>query len=73
MPPPTLFRWLAPALLLASASEVRAGDDEGPLVRSLWLVQRFGTAEAVAPRNDQHVKGKLSKALGKEGAPRELR
>ena len=39
----------------------------GPLVRSLWLVQRFGTAEAVDPRNDQKVKGKLSKALGKEG------
>ena len=44
-----------------------AGDDVGPLVRSLWLVQRFGTAESVAPRNDQKLKGKLSKALGKEG------
>ena len=39
----------------------------GPLVRSLWLVQRFGIAESVAPRNDRRVKGKLSKALGKEG------
>src|ERR1700712_1310350 len=67
MPPPTLFRWLAPTLLLASAFDVRAGDDVGPLVRSLWLVQRFGTAESVAQRNDQKVKGVLSKALGKEG------
>ena len=61
------IRWVSPVLLLVLATRCLGGDDVGPLVRSLWLVQRFGTAEAVAPRNDQHVKGKLSKALGKEG------
>jgi len=67
MRPHRLLYLLAPALLLASSGSCPAGDDVGPLVRSLWLVQRFGTAEAVDPRNDQMVKGKLAKALGKEG------
>ena len=61
------IRWVAPMLLLVPATCCLGGDDVGPLVRSLWLVQRIGTAEAVAPRNDQQVKGRLSKALGKEG------
>jgi hypothetical protein len=39
----------------------------GPLIRSLWFVQRFGAPEAVNPQNDQKLKGRLSKALGKEG------
>jgi len=39
----------------------------GPLVRSLWLVHRYGTAESVQPQNDLKGKGKLSKALGKQG------
>ena len=43
------------------------GDHAGPLVRALWLVQRYGTAEAVDPVNDQRIKGVLFKALGKEG------
>jgi len=64
---PWLIRWVAPVLLLAPAGACSAGDDVGPLVRSLWLVQRFGTAESTTPENDQKVKGKLSKALGKEG------
>ena len=55
------IRWVSPVLLLVLATRCLAGDEVGPLVCSLWLVQRFGTAEAVAPRNDQHVKGKLSK------------
>ena len=67
MPHSRLIRWVAPVLLLAPAARCPAGDDVGPLVRSLWLVQRFGTADAVAPGNDQKVKGTLSKALGKEG------
>jgi hypothetical protein len=62
-----LFSLLAPALFLALSGRCSAVDEVGPLVRSLWLVQRFGTADAVNPRNDQMVKGKLSKALGKEG------
>jgi len=39
----------------------------GPLVRALWLVQRYGTAEALDPKNDQRVKAALSKALAKDG------
>ena len=34
-----------------------AGADVGPLVRALWLVQRYGTAEPSIPANDQRVKG----------------
>ena len=59
--------WLAPTLLLVPSSNCLAGDDVGPLVRSLWLVQRFGTAESVQPQNDQKTKGRLSKSLGKVG------
>ena len=44
------------------------GADVGPFVRALWLVQRYGTADAVDPANDQRVKGALAKALGKSGA-----
>jgi arsenate reductase len=62
-----LISWLAPTLLLVPTTHCLAGDDVGPLVRSLWLVQRYGTAESVQPQNDQKVKGKLSKALGKVG------
>ncbi|WP_435007935.1 hypothetical protein P12x_005200 [Tundrisphaera lichenicola] len=55
------------AILLTPFAGVRAGDDAGPLARSLWLVQRFGTAESVSPRHDQKLKGQLAKALGKQG------
>ena len=41
--------------------------DVGPLVRALWLVQRHGTPEALAPDNDPRVKGLLAKALAKDG------
>jgi arsenate reductase (thioredoxin) len=54
-------------LLLVPATRSIAGDDAGPLVRSLWLVQRYGTAESINPRNDQKTKGKLARALGKPG------
>jgi hypothetical protein len=67
MPMHRLLHLLAAMLLLASSGRCPAGDDVGPLARSLWLVQRFGAADAVDPRNDQVVKGRLSKALGKEG------
>lgn len=67
MPSSRLISWRSPVLLLGIAARCPAGDDVGPLVRSLWLVQRFGAAESVAPRNDQKLKGGLSKALGKEG------
>jgi arsenate reductase (thioredoxin) len=51
---------------VALASGPAPGSDVGPLVRALWLVQRYGTAEAVDPANDQRVKGVIFKALGKE-------
>jgi hypothetical protein len=44
-----------------------SGDDVGPFVRALWLIQRYGTAAAANPANDQRVKGVLFKALGKDG------
>jgi hypothetical protein len=53
------------ALLALSASPEKS--DVGPLVRALWLVQRYGTPEALNPANDQRVKGVLSKALAKDG------
>src|SRR4051794_11072911 len=52
---------------LALALGPASGGDVGPLVRALWLVQRYGTAHAVDPTNDQRVKGALFKALGKDG------
>ncbi|MFI5386385.1 MAG: hypothetical protein ACHQ50_09725 [Fimbriimonadales bacterium] len=56
-------------LALACLGQATSGSvtDVGPLVRSLWLVQRYGTTEAADPRNDQRIKGTLSKALGKDG------
>jgi len=56
---------LIAALALATGSS--PGSDVGPLVRALWLVQRYGTSDAVNPANDQKVKGALFKALGKDG------
>ncbi len=53
--------------VLALLAGPAPASDVGPLVRTLWLVQRYGTAEAVDPANDQRVKGVLFKALGKEG------
>src|SRR5271155_4843875 len=58
---------LALITALALASGPASDGDVGPLVRALWLIQRYGTAEAVDPANDQRVKGVLIKALGKEG------
>ena len=52
---------------LALVSGPAPGGDVGPLVRALWLVQRYGTAKAVDAANDQRLKGALFKALGKEG------
>src|SRR5690348_2833920 len=63
----TLIFWLVPTLILLPHTHCLAGDDVGPLVRSLWLVHRYGTTESVQPQNDQKLKGKLSKALGKQG------
>ena len=54
-------------LALAALAASPESSDVGPLVRSLWLVQRHGTAEALNPANDQRVKAALSKALAKDG------
>jgi hypothetical protein len=58
-------------LFLISTLALGAGPsterDAGPFVRSLWLVQRYGTAATVDPSNDQQVKGALARALGKDG------
>jgi hypothetical protein len=57
------------ALLVAFAALPGAPEstDVGPLVRALWLLQRYGTPEALDPKNDQRVKAVLSKALAKDG------
>jgi arsenate reductase (thioredoxin) len=52
---------------LALGTGPASDGDVGPMVRTLWLIQRYGTADAVDPANDKRVKGALSKALGKEG------
>jgi hypothetical protein len=57
---------LAFVFLLALSASPQA-NDVGPLVRALWLVQRYGTPDAINPANDQRVKAILSKALAKDG------
>lgn len=55
-------------VLLALAAFAGPPDaaDVGPLVRTLWLVHRYGTPEAMDPKNDQRVKAVLFKALAKD-------
>jgi hypothetical protein len=52
---------------LAFGAGPESGGDVGPFVRALWLVQRYGTADALDPANDQRLKGTLAKALGTDG------
>ena len=57
-------------LALIAALALAAGPstgDAGPLVRALWLLQRYGTADAADPVNDQRIKAVLYRALGKDG------
>jgi arsenate reductase (thioredoxin) len=61
-----MFLPLITALALATGAP--AEGEVGPFVRALWLVQQFGSAEAVDPANDRRVKGILAKALAKDGA-----
>src|SRR4051794_420119 len=63
---PLLAACAALALASTGGAPPADGDDVGPLVRALWLVQRHGTDDAVDPRNDRRLKGTLSKALGKD-------
>jgi hypothetical protein len=59
---------LAIVAALAIGAGPEAGADVGPFVRALWLVQRYGTTEALDPANDQRLKGALAKALAKDGS-----
>ncbi len=43
-----LVHLIAAALLLAPSARSLAGDDAGPFVRSLWLVQSFGTTSVAS-------------------------
>jgi arsenate reductase (thioredoxin) len=61
-----MFLPLITALALATGAP--AEGDVGPFVRAIWLVQQYGTVEAVDPANDRRVKGALFKALGKDGS-----
>jgi arsenate reductase (thioredoxin) len=61
-----MYLSLIAALALGTGSSTK--DEVGPLVRALWLVQLYGTADAADPANDQRAKGALAKALGKDGA-----
>src|SRR4051812_32999267 len=54
------------AVLAGGRTASPAEPDPGPFVRSLWLVQAYGTAQALDPRNDVRTKALLAKALGKE-------
>jgi hypothetical protein len=54
-------------LALAALAGSPETSDVGPLVRALWLVQRYGTTEALDPKNDQRVKAALAKALARDG------
>lgn len=62
---PLAFVFLAAT---ANAGAESQATDAGTLVRALWLVQRYGTAEAIDPRYDEHTKAVLAKAVGKEGS-----
>jgi hypothetical protein len=57
--------WLIAAFALGG--EPSTGNNAGPLVQSLWLVQQYGTPAAANPANDRQVKGALAKSLGKDG------
>ena len=61
------FVWLVPVLLIGISSPFPAGEDVGPFVRAVWLDQRHVKPEVVRPEYEQKLKGKLSKALDKQG------
>jgi arsenate reductase (thioredoxin) len=61
-----MFLPLFTAMALATGSPDQS--EVGPFVRALWLIQQYGTAQAVDPANDRRVKGALARALGKDGA-----
>lgn len=60
------YTTMAAVTATAGTSSPPPAQDPGPLVRALWLVQRYGMPEALDPGRDPAIKGKLSKALGKD-------
>ena len=76
MRPLSLAAFAALILIALGAAPTSSEGDVGPFVRALWLVQRYGTAEAVNPCNDQSVKawGRCRRRLhGEAGNPDPLR
>jgi hypothetical protein len=55
-----------PMALTPLADGAAPKESATPFVTALWLVQRYGTVEAVNPRNDIRIKASLAKALGRE-------
>ncbi|WP_406693846.1 hypothetical protein V5E97_22695 [Singulisphaera sp. Ch08] len=64
---PLVFLACVALTATARASPPQPDRDPGLLVRALWLIQRQGTPDALAPQSDQAMKGRLFKALGKDG------
>jgi protein-tyrosine-phosphatase len=56
-----------PFVALVALFALPEANDVGPLVRALWLVQHYGTPEALDPKYDQRMKGLLAKAIAKDG------
>ena len=52
------FLWLVRDFLIGVSTPSSAGEDVGPFVRAVWLVQRHGKPEVVRPEYDQKLKGK---------------
>ena len=66
MPRSSFLPLIVTTLCLIPALRSKAAEDVGPFVRALWLVQSQGTPELLDSRNDQKLKGRLVKALGKD-------
>ena len=60
--------WIAPTLLLVPTTYCLAGDDVGPLVRSLWLVHRYGTSSPSGPRTTRRSKANFPRHWAKKAA-----
>src|SRR4051812_22638485 len=53
-------------LALAALTAQPEASGPGPLVHSLWLIQRYGTPDALDPANDNRVKAALARALARD-------
>ena len=66
MPRSPFVPLIVAAICLIPPLKSEAAEDVGPFIRALWLVQSHGTPELLDSRNDQKLKGRLVKALGKD-------